>query len=343
MNAPVLKATAAVRLGPCLYGRKSATGGCSCGRYKKKRGQKYRVCTCGHSDTWHEVDGVAVGLTQTSLHEAFVRFESSVVSAIHDLERALATGLSADKREKQIREFEAAGMLSPEDSVVARTNGRVTREELTEFLKERPFENGTLGVDMHLDTAAPPGVFDPSLGPAQLPDGIRSPAADALVATLIAHGPCDRRTLLVRAVYSHKTKNVQTALAKLGEGWIATGSDGRINVLVNQHEGVVARAREVAVPLGEPLLEAWCKKLDRAAAVSLRTLEGFYPRRMSRGEIADASERFGGPEGGYSLATKNFQSALSRLRDLGLAHYDASDRTFRCHEDLVATERRTAS
>jgi hypothetical protein len=119
--------------------------------------------------------------------------------------------------------------------------------------------------------------------------------------------PSSRRQIALITGYSGNSGNFNSGLAVLRRyGFI----DGEASALAPTHEGIRAAGPVPRMPKGAELIEYWSQKLGPCAQAMLQHFAGAYPKPVDRDELANLT--------GYSAKSGNFNSALARLRTLGL-------------------------
>jgi hypothetical protein len=112
----------------------------------------------------------------------------------------------------------------------------------------------------------------------------------------------------ILTTYAHTGGAFTNYLGSLrSKGWIRGGNG---DVLQITDAGIAALGRWTPLPSGRALLDHWLGRLTKAERGILSELAKFYPRALTKGQIAAAT--------GYAAGSGNFGNALSRLRTLDL-------------------------
>jgi hypothetical protein len=137
-----------------------------------------------------------------------------------------------------------------------------------------------------------------------------SKAEDALLCALVARHPIPMtlRELAISARRSHTSSTTQTAVSHLRALGLATGSNRQ---LVATDTGVELVGPVEPMPTDRSVIEWWKSRLTNAEGNLLQTLVKHYPDSLDNAALAAAA--------GYSTTSSTFQTAMSRLRSLGLA------------------------
>lgn len=165
------------------------------------------------------------------------------------------------------------------------------------------------GVRVVEDNGPQPAPPRPAPQPIEGSGSSLSKAEDALLCALVARHPIPMtlRELGVAARRSHTSSTTQTAVSHLRSLGLASGSNRQ---LVATEAGVALVGPVEPMPNDRSVIEWWCSRLTTAEAALLRTIVRVYPETMTPEDIAVAA--------GYSPTSSTFQTALSRLRSLGL-------------------------
>lgn len=145
-----------------------------------------------------------------------------------------------------------------------------------------------------------------------------SKAEDALLCALVARHPIPMtlRELGVAARRSHTSSTTQTAVSHLRALGLAEGTN---RTLLATQAGVDLVGHVEPMPSDRSLIEWWCSRLSTAEGALLRVLVSVYPKRLDNSDLAGMA--------GYSTTSSTFQTAMSRLRSLGLATRDGGYNT----------------
>jgi len=256
--------------GPCMYGRETATGGCTCEGYK---GRRKGVCSCGHERGWHK--------------------KLQTVDEVMDKLLPTAHPVSAEKLtwEQVVVALRIAG-----DSITGLKDMVATLTKRVEALESSRHLPGDVHMQVARQVAGPPkgrgslGAWLPEPEPEpdeEKTNGDGLPKGECRVLTAIAQaGAVGASRAYVSQMTGYKSRSITDYATRLrSKGYVTGGWP-----VVATESGKLALGPSFKpLPTGSALLAYWMGKLSPGESRLLEVYTMAYPQAVSHEQVRSAT------------------------------------------------------